>query len=47
MIETGRISETDADAVRQRYTVFIDEVIQQSSQFATFNPTGSSTQQRD
>ena len=46
MIEAGRISETDADAVQQQYTVFTDEVIKQSCQFATFNPTGSSTRQR-
>jgi len=32
--------------VHQQYTVFLDEVIKQSSHFATFNPTGSSTQQR-
>jgi len=35
MIEAGRISETDADVVQQQYTVFQDEVIKQSSQFAT------------
>ena len=35
MIEGGRISETDADVVQQQYTVFQDEVIKQSSQFAT------------
>jgi len=46
MIEAGRISETDADAVQQQYTVFLDEVIKQSSKFTTFDPTGSSTQQR-
>jgi len=46
MVEAGRISETDADAVQQQYPVFLDEdeVIKQSSQF---NATGSSTQQRD
>jgi len=27
MIEAGRISETDADAVQQQYTVFLNEVI--------------------
>ena len=43
MIEAGRISET----VQQQNTVFLAEVIKQSSQFATFNPTGSSTQERD
>ena len=47
MIEAGRISETDADAVQQQSTVCLAEVIKQSSQFATFNPTSSSTQQRD
>jgi len=26
MIEAGRISETDADAVQQQYTVFLDEL---------------------
>jgi len=43
----GRISEIDADAVQQQYTVFLAEVIKQSSQFATFNPSCSSTRQRD
>jgi len=47
MIEAGRISETDADVVQQQYTVFQDGMIKQSSQFATFNPVGSSTQERD
>ena len=47
MIESGRFSETDADVVQQQYTVFQDGVIKQSSQFATFNPIGSSTQERD
>lgn len=31
MIEASRISETNADAVQQQYTVFLDEVIKQSS----------------
>ena len=47
MIEAGRISDTDEDAVQQQYTVFLDEVIKQSLQFAAFNPTGSSAQERD
>ena len=47
MTEDGRISETDADVVQQQYTVFQDGVIKQSSQFATFNLIGSSTQGRD
>jgi len=33
--------------VQQQYTVFLAEVIKQSSQFATFNAAGSSTQHRD
>jgi len=33
MIEAGRISETDADAVQQQYTVFLDEVKVKSNYF--------------
>ena len=47
MNEAGKISDTDADAAQQQYTMFLDEVMKQSSQFATFNLTGSSTQERD
>jgi len=46
-MEAGRISETDADLVHQQYTVLLGKVIKQLSYFATFNPTGSSAQQRD
>jgi len=41
MNEAGRISDIGADAAQQQYTMFLDEVMKQSSQFARFNLTGS------